>query len=255
MEIKMEKEELLKKRLIEKANKAYNSNVYTFTEFLDMYEQSIYNSMQKELSFIKHTPWGGMEDCERLMVRFGDAELFGYEGEYPIACIKISPLSQKFSDALTHRDFLGALMNLGIERDRLGDIIINENTAWLFCMDSIAAFICDNLYKVKHTSVSCEISKDGPSAIIKEPVYSLIQVQSLRLDTVVAKAFNISRSLACEYISSQKVFVNGRLIESVSQSLNEGDKITLRGKGRFRISAQTGVSKKGKLNIEIEKNS
>ncbi len=251
----MEREELLRKRLLEKAQKAYNSNVYTFTEFLDMYDQDVYNSMKRELSFISLGEWGGMDGCERIMVRFGSEEVFGYDGEYPISCIKISPLSAKFSDNLTHRDFLGSLMNLGIERDRLGDIVIEDNNAWLFCCDSIADFITDNLFRVKHTSVSCEISKNGPEQIQKEPIYSIIQVQSLRLDTVAAKAFNMSRGLSCEYIIGQKVFVNGRLCESVSQSLKIGDIITVRGKGRFKISSQTGISKKGKLNIEIEKNS
>ena len=251
----MEKEELLRKRLLEKAQKAYNSNVYMFTEFLDLYDRDVYYSMKRELSFIPNEEWGGMADCERVMVCFGSVEAFGYEGEYPISTIKISPLSAKFSDNLTHRDFLGSLMNLGIERDRLGDIIIEENTAYLFCCDNIAKFIADNLFRVKHTSVSCEISKDGPEKIQKEPEYSIIQVQSLRLDTVIAKAFNMSRGLSCEYIIGQKVFLNGRLCESVSQSLKEGDKITVRGKGRFKINAQTGISKKGKLNIEIEKNS
>lgn len=251
----MEKEELLRKRLLEKAQKAYNGNIYTFTDFLDMYDRSVYNSMKKELSFIPNEEWGGMEDCERVMVRFGSEEAFGYEGEYPIACIKISPLSAKFSDNLTHRDFLGSLMNLGIERDRLGDIVIEENTAYLFCCESVAKFVADNLFRVKHTSVSCEISREGPEKIQTEPVYSIIQVQSLRLDTVIAKAFNMARGLGCEYITGQKVFVNGRLCESVSQSLKEGDCITVRGKGRFKINSQTGVSKKGKLNIEIEKNS
>ena len=251
----MEREELLRKRLLEKAQRAYNSNVYTYTDFLDMYDRDIYNSMKRELSFIPSEEWGGMEGCERVVVKFGSEESFGYAGEYPISCIKISPLSAKFSDNLTHRDFLGSLMNLGIERDRLGDIVIEGNTAYLFCADSIADFVAENLFRVKHTSVSCEISQNGPEQIQKEPVFSIIQVSSLRLDTVVAKAFNMSRGLSCEYISGQKVFVNGRLCENVSQSLKEGDCITVRGKGRFKISAQKSLSKKGKLNIEIEKNS
>lgn len=249
----MEKEELLKKRLLEKAQRAYNNNVYTYTEFLDMYEQSIYNSMKRELSFVPNTVFGGIEDCERAMVRFGSEEVFGYEGEYPISCIKISPLSEKFSDNLTHRDFLGALMSLGIERDRLGDIVFLENTAWLFCLENIASFICDNLFKVKHTSVSCQICSDGPNEIVRKTVCSVVQVSSLRLDAIIAKAFNMGRSLACQYISGQKVFLNGRLCESVSQSLKAGDSITLRGKGRFKILRETGLSRKGKINVEIEK--
>ena len=111
--------------------------------------------MEKELSYVPYQLGGGYQDAERVMLRFGGEELMGYEEEFPISCLKVSPVSAKFADVLTHRDYLGALMNLGIERDRLGDILIAGNEAFIFCTSSMADFITENLVKVKHTSVSC----------------------------------------------------------------------------------------------------
>ena len=249
----MEKEELLKKRFEEKAKRAYNAGIYTFTEFLDMHEQEIFHSVSNQLSYIHFTLWGGKPGCERQMVRFGDEETMGYVQNYPISCVKISPLNMKFADKLSHRDFLGALMNLGIERDRLGDIVICDSVAFLFCLESIAPFIADNLTQVKHTSVKCEITEYVESDITEEKKILTIQVSSPRLDAVISKSYNLSRGESAQNIIAQRVFVNGRLCENVSHALKEGDIISFRGKGRLTVLAFKGMSKKGKNIIEIEK--
>ena len=177
----------------------------------------------------------------------------GYAQNYPISCVKISPLLQKFADKLTHRDFLGALMNLGIERDRLGDIVICDNEAYLFCLENIAPFIADNLSQVKHTSVKCEITEYEDKKSLNENQKLAIRVSSPRLDAVIAKAYNLSRGDSAQNIIAQRVFVNGRLCENVSHTLKEGDIVSFRGKGRLTVIAFSGISKKGKNIIEIEK--
>ena len=73
--------------------------------------------IKKEISYVPFDVFGGTENCERLMIRFGSEELFGYEEPFPICCLLAEPLIEKFADNFTHRDFLGAIMNLGIERD------------------------------------------------------------------------------------------------------------------------------------------
>ena len=102
----------LKKRASELADKSYMQNIFTFTGFLSLAEQEcLYRSME-EKHFRQFALWGGSEGCERQMARFGSPEELGYEEDFPIVLIKISPLMEKFADALTHRDFLGAVMNL-----------------------------------------------------------------------------------------------------------------------------------------------
>ena len=105
-----------------------------------MAELDIYYQMENELSYVTVTAYGGTNDCERVMLRFGDGELCGYDEEFPIVCIEISPVSEKFGEALTHRDYLGALMNLGIERSTFGDIVIKDKRAFLFCSEKMAPY-------------------------------------------------------------------------------------------------------------------
>ena len=129
----MKQDEGLKKRFIELANKSYNQGIYTFTEFLGLNEQSIFSEIEKEIRHVGISKYGGTNDAERIMIRFGNEEEFGYIVDYPVVCLCIKPLMQKFADELNHRDFLGALMNLGIAREKLGDIIIHENEGYIFC--------------------------------------------------------------------------------------------------------------------------
>lgn len=247
----METEELLKKRFTELAQKCYQQNQYTFTGFLGLADTACFYEMERELSYVPYTLWGGYEEAERIMIRFGSEELLGYEEKFPIVCLKICPLAEKFADALTHRDYLGALMNLGIERDVLGDILIEEKTAWVFCTKNISDFISENLTKVKHTSVLCEASEEIPSFTTGDVREIKLQISSERIDGVIAKVYKLSRSDSAELFRQKKVFANGRLCENSSRPLKAGDSVSVRGYGKFEYRGETGLGKKGKLNVLI----
>lgn len=247
----MEEDELLKKRLRELADKAWQNNIYTFTGFLGLSDLSCFYEMERELSFVPAEVFGGSEDAERAMIRFGSRELFGYEEEFPITCLKIRPLMQKFAEDLSHRDFLGALMNLGIERSTLGDIILKDNEGYLFCTKTIAPFIAENLSKVKHTQVRCEETEEIPVQGQEDLKEIKIQISSERIDGVIAKVYKLSRSESTELFRQKKIFVNGRLCENNSRMLTAGDKVSVRGYGKFIYTQKQGISKKGKLNAVV----
>lgn len=247
----MDAEELLKKRFRELARKCYQQNQYTFTGFLSLADLSCFYETEREISYVPYTIWGGSDFCERVMIRFGSGEELGYEEEFPIVCIEVKPLAAKFADALTHRDFLGALMNLGIERSTLGDILIEDNIGYLFCIESMADFIIENLAKVKHTSVICGRAKEVPTLINKDKKEMKIQISSERIDAVLAKVYRLSRSEAIELFRQKRVFVNGRLCENNSQILKSGDTVSARGCGKFEYSGQMSISKKGKMNASV----
>ena len=233
------------------SEKADKSGRYTFTDFLNLDEQNTLDSIKREL-----TPFecfGGTEGCERVAARFGDREANGYEQDFPIVCVKVSPLQQKFADELTHRDILGALMHLGIERSCLGDIVLRNNVAYLFALERIAPFICDNLSTVKHTSVSCEITRTLPEGALYRTEPVSLNVSSLRADCVVAAAYRLSRGAAEKLFAAQKVFVDGKLVQSGASLLKEGNIVSVRGSGRFIYRGTTGNSKKGRLFITIER--
>ena len=117
----------LANRLRELADKSYGQNIYTFSGFLGLSEQDVLWRLEKELSYAGMTLAGGFVQSDRKIVRFGREEEFGYDVAFPIACIHIQPVMKKFAEKLSHRDFLGALMNLGIERSTLGDIQVGES--------------------------------------------------------------------------------------------------------------------------------
>ena len=241
----------LRMRMLELAQKTYNNNQYTFTDFLSLAEQSEFYRIQREVSHVDFLMWGGTENCERQILRFGSAEMLGYEEGFPICCICIEPLSQKFADKFTHRDFLGALMNLGMERSMLGDIFIKNNTGYVYCLEKMADFIIKNLDKVKHTSVKCIIS-DGIPKEEQQVEEQSVSVPSERVDVVVAKVFQMSRSSVIEYFRLKKVFINGRLCENNSALLKTGDVVTVRGYGKFTYRGVAYTNKKGKLCVTVE---
>lgn len=243
---------ILRKRLKELAQKAFQQNRYVYTPFLDLYEQSVYQEEYSSFRYVTSHLIGGHPHADRQLVCFGSEEVFGYLEEPPIACVKINPVSKKFSDDLTHRDFLGAIMNLGIERAMLGDILISENVGYVFCLEHIADVIADSLLKVKHTVVQCTHITEAPQI---EPKYQEItgSVASCRLDAIIGLAFQLSRSQSIAYIQGKKVFVNGRLIESNSLTLKENMIISVRGLGKFIFDGVGGMSRKGKNRITIRK--
>ncbi|MCD8046827.1 MAG: YlmH/Sll1252 family protein [Clostridiales bacterium] len=198
------------------ANQSYQSGTYTFSGFLSTGDQALFYEMEKEVSFVPWTLFGGGADCERKMLHFGSEEMLGYEEAFPISCLIVKPVIQKFADALSHRDFLGALMNLGIEWDVLGDILVKENVGYVFCEDTMAEFLQEHLSKVKHTSVSCEITKECPAAVKPEFLSQELIVSADRCDAVVAKVYNLSRSQSVQLFQTKKIFVNGRQYEKTS---------------------------------------
>lgn len=147
-------EQLLKKRMIELAGLCYQRDIQTSTGFLSLNEQTIFHSIEKTLPPVRTCLTGGFEGAERKLLCFlasYDDEEFGL----PIAVLEVIPANLRYSEALTHRDYLGALMNLGIERSCIGDILMKENGCCVFCQEKMADYLCQELTMVRHTSVIC----------------------------------------------------------------------------------------------------
>ena len=158
----------------------------------------------------------------------------------------------KFADKLTHRDFLGALLNLGIERSTLGDIIIRDNVGYVFAEEKIAEFITGELLRVKRTDVRATVTDALPEGELYKTEIKRIQIQSERVDAVIAKVYSLSREDSQALIKRGLVFVNGREIDSSSYTPKEGDKVSARGHGRFIYQGFDSTSRKGKLNAIVE---
>lgn len=247
----MTPDEVLRKRLSELAEKSYQSSIYTFTNFLSEAEMDTALQMERELSYAGMKLWGGMEGTQRRMIRFGDPEQLGYEEEFPIVCLVMEPLIRKFADDLTHRDFLGALMNLGIERELLGDIVVKDRTGYLFCLERIAPYIIQELDQVRHTHIRVYEAEKLPDEIKPVEEEQTIIVNVERLDAVIAKVYHLSRSQSIDLFREKKVFVCGRQCENNSYVCKEQDTISVRGYGKFVFAKVQGTTGKGRLSIRI----
>lgn len=241
----------LKSRIKDLADRSYRQNRYTFTGFLGLGEQDQFWRMERELQDCGFRLWGGYEQAERKVIRLGSPELLGYEEEFPIVCIQIAPLQAKFADELSHRDFLGALMNLGIERGTLGDIRVGEKEAYLYCLVNMAEYICGHLDRVRHTSVKCVQVAESADIQKEEPREMVVQLSSPRIDACLARVYNRSRGEILEAFQSGKVYVDGRLCENNSRQLKGGETVNLRGQGKFLFTGEQRETRKGKLAVKI----
>ncbi|MBR6761110.1 MAG: hypothetical protein IKM30_03640 [Oscillospiraceae bacterium] len=241
------KEDLLCRRFADLADAADRNHHYTFTPFLTEAELASFLSIRHTLAPCGYTIWGGHENAERVMIRFGSEEELGFVQEFPICCIHIAPLQAKFADALTHRDVLGAVMHLGIERTEIGDILMEEHDAYLFCTETMAAYLCSELTRIKHTVMQCTVTTEIPKEYSQRCIEGEIQVASERIDAVIAKIYHISRSDCLMLFRSNKVFLNSRTVTNNSTALKPDDKISVRGFGKFRFLGVSGHTRKGNL--------
>ena len=201
----------------------------------------------EKLSLPRHFFYG--RDYERtflfLLPDYLDEETFPID-DYICAFSAKVPFGQP-----THRDFLGAILGLGIERDCVGDIIVGEETFFLTTR-KIAPFIVQNLDKVGRLGVKL---KEVPLESVpdKNEPYDEIEasVASLRLDALISAAFNVSRTIAAQGIEAGLVSLNFLPCENPAKILEKGDLISYRGKGRAKVFELGGISKKGRQFVKF----
>ncbi len=216
-----------------------------FLGFLNEREQYIINNnfsfYSSYLSF-----FGGYENAKRKFMCFSpekvDAE------SYPISAIYFE---FRKTDKLSHRDFLGALMNLGVERSSIGDIVVNEGKAVCFVKSEIEGYLKQQISKIGRVGVKIVSGKDINIDFSDNVEVISTIVSSPRLDAVVASLTKLSRDKSAGLINSGKVFTNYFENKKVSYILKENDIITIRGYGKFVFIEQLGTTKKGRIKIKI----
>lgn len=224
----------------------------TNSTFLDMRQRTLAEVLcrQYKSQGLRYSFYGGYEEAERTAAVFlpDYAELKDYN---PLALLRIRQTGQR---ALSHRDYLGSLMNLGIKREIVGDILVREDGADIVIMKDMAEFLLFHYEKAGRTSLKAEIVPVD-EIIVPENRFEERRdtVASLRLDNVIASAFSLSRGRALEAIGSGMVFVNGLQTEKADRQVKEGDKLVLRGKGKVFLKAVGGVTKKDRISIIILK--
>ncbi len=235
------------------SKKSYNSNRFTFTDFLSLSEFSDLESEKGDFLEKCYESWGGYADAERVVVRFGSVDELGYEEEFPISIVRIDLAAPKFATKINHRDYLGSLMGLGLERRCFGDIICDEKGAYVFVHNRVIDTVMRELTAVGRNTISMKIVDELPEDYMQTRTKTqIVQVASMRADGIIAHVCKLSRKDVILLFQEKKVSVNGRLVENNDKQLVEGDAIAVRGFGKFKIAREAGLSRKGKCNLEIE---
>lgn len=253
---------LLEKRFVELSRTAYQRDIITYSDFLNLNEQNILHTLPKDRLFTRFVSFGGYGMAERQMaafipdalyLRWGKTDPEPADIQYPFCALKTAPLNKRFAEELNHRDYLGAVLNLGIERSKIGDILIDEGGAIVFTHRDLSEMICRELTRVRHTSVRTE--ELPVSEIDYTPAYEEIRgtVASVRLDSLLALAFSSSRTRLTGLIEGAKVYVNGKLVTSNGYQPSEGDIVSVRGMGKFRFASTGTRTRKNRIMVMIHK--
>ncbi|MBQ7957379.1 MAG: hypothetical protein IJ279_05015 [Clostridia bacterium] len=242
----------------DRMSKCINDYVVTSTAFLDVRQQSLVLSEFSSIHEAKILLYGGFDTAERLVAVFvpyyfeeEPASYFSENpDENPLTVIRFT--KDSFSQA-GHRDYLGALMGLGIKRETIGDIIVTDKGADIIVLKSIAPFILSELKSAGRATLQAkEISFSEISSSVSSAKEITINVSSMRLDNVIAACYKLSRSDSSDAILSGSVFVNSLQAIKCDKKVSEGDKIVFRTKGKAVIKEISGTSKKGRLFLKID---
>ena len=242
-----EEKELLR-RAEELASRALSRGIYTRTAFLSEGEAALLSEAHLPIA---PTFVGGFEEAERCVAVFGSEEDWGYVWESDLILLKIEPQMQKYADALTHRDFLGAILNLGIKREVLGDLIIFENVGYQFVLEQMADYLTENLKRVRHTDVKlsrCESLPEGAGVYLEE---RFVVAASPRADAVIAAVWNLSRSEAKKMVEEERVTLRGKKITDPAKELSPGDRLSVRGYGRFYFDGEEKKTRSGRGRMRV----
>jgi len=237
------------KRYIELSNRSYHENRYVFTDFLTEDQLANLLEHERELAPTGLRFFPPEKYATHVMVAFGSIENLGYEEEFPVDLIEVVPKAEKFAENLRHKDFLGALMHLGIERSAVGDLFVSGKSCVFYCKNTLTRLITDELTKAHHTPVIARKVETMPEGFAPTMISGEATVQSLRLDSIISRIFKISREEAKKRIQQETVAINGRFLPDPSKVPNVGDTLTVRGFGKAEFLGSSGETKRGRLKI------
>lgn len=235
------------KKLIDKIELVIKNNLVISTDFFNPYEANLAISILDKISEVKYVLFGGYENSELKIITIFPQYL-NYIDEYDINVFKFKSIEN-----IIHKDILGSLIGLGINRRKIGDILIDENFTYFFVKKEISNFILSSFNKVSKYNISLEITYDISNLPVKKFVSKKYIVSSLRLDNFISKILNISRSKSLLLIQKEKVKVNYKVQKKSSYELNIGDIISIRKFGRFIFYEILGMTKRNNYIILVRK--
>lgn len=216
-----------------------------FFSFMSERKQKLAENYLKTCCFNNYSFFGGYDNSERkILGLFYD----GIMSEFPVSALEFT---FRKCDKLTHRDFLGALMSLGIEREILGDILVEDGRCVIFVKSELKEYISSQINKIGNVGVKikdADLNKLPQGRGVEEISYI---VSSLRLDNIIAAVTGLSREKTKTLILSGNVCVNFMQNQNISYTIRQGDSFTIIGKGKFILDTILGETKKGRIRISV----
>lgn len=242
-------------RLLDQHQLAEERGLLGHSFFFTPEEQAEAMHLLSRLPPCRFCMFGGYEEAERKICVFlpewwEESQLWEDE-DSPLCVLDVTvpPMA-----ALTHRDYLGALMGLGISREKFGDILLSPEGTQVILLKEVRPLVESQWESVGRYPISLRrvsLSEIRPPQLQIKMVKDT--VASLRLDSLVASGFSLARSRASELIAQGRIFRNHRICDKPHQEVSEGDVISCRGMGKFVLRRVGGNSKKGRILIEIDR--
>ena len=239
-------------RLLDLIEGVLKTAKFRISPFLDPHGQAIAETICASYDRVQLDFDGGYPGAERQRAMLRHADFAGTPEGFGIACVEVAWNGQ-FAH-LSHRDVLGAVMGLGIERGLVGDILVAPETAKILCDTKIADYIVENLTMigaVRTAATPGDAAEIAPRGERTKEIRAT--VASLRLDAIVAAGFGISRSRAADDIAADKVKLNWQSAGSASKTIKEGDVLSMRGRGRAVVTEVRGQTKKGRTVVVLHR--
>ena len=248
-------ERLLLARVLDTLELARNRSVPAYTHFLSPGERAAVEGLLAAWGHPPHAFFGGFEGAERTVCGFAPDwmepdDLFAGE-DSPVTALR---LTFRAGAGLTHRDFLGSALGVGITREKLGDLLVGEERCDLLLLKETAPILLSQLSQVGREAV--KVRPVGLEELeVRPPEVRRIRdtVATLRLDAVTASGFSLARSKAAGLIESGRVTLNHREVVKPDRTVGQGDVIACKGLGKFVVAEVSGLSKKGRIMLVLER--
>ncbi len=251
-------DKILLAQILDKVQLTEKRNKIECTDFLDLAQQDIARKYLNKEQIENYIEYGGFDNAERKIIVFYpekfNSEIVNQNLKSIVKIIRIE-LPDDLKGKYTHRDYLGAIVKLGVKREKVGDIIVDNDGADIIVNKSIAKFLVENLESLTRFSKSKITEEDIENLRTVEVRKQELEIilSSLRLDNVVSELAKCSRNKALEIINMERVFINFQSETKKTKQIKIGDIVTIRGKGRFYIKEMLGQTKSGRYIIKIEK--
>lgn len=255
-----EDDRLLVSKLLDKVEFVEKRNTVEYTDFLDIRQRALLEKVLKEIKYTNYIIFGGYESAERTVAimypekleKVFEEKYFDYNQVLKVIRIK---LPNEMKGKYNHRDYLGAVIKIGVRREKVGDILVSLDGADMIVESESVKYLINGLKELTRFSKSEfeEVNINELDIPVQNVEILNIIIPSMRVDSIVSELIKTSRSKVIEIINAERVIVNCETVNKNSKMLKEEDVVTVRGKGKFKIKQIVNYTKKGNIVLEVEK--